>query len=218
MTPAQIEQASRELYNAVGDTNWSSSEIMTLIYKGCLNIYRKCAGLVFGNIFQTTSVAGTGEYALPEYVGSIKRITYNGKKLFPITQRDDDTLTLQDQDTSDTGEPINYYEFDGNVYLRPTPASSGDVIKIFANGEPQPITSSSTLEIPTLCHDAIIDFVASEMSAKDQNFQMANYYRGIFQNDHIPDIRKVLRLRKRGDAFAIVQTEEMHPSNTLGNQ
>jgi len=217
MTPAEIELASRQLYNAVGDPNWSSAEIMPLIYKATLELFTEC-GFTIENIYQTTSTASTGEYALPSNAGQVKRITYDGKKLFPITMRDDDTLTLQNQATTDTGEPEYYYIFNDTIFLRPIPDTSSVAIKIFTFAEPQAVTASSTLEVPTWTHNAIVDFVVSEMAAKDQNFQMAQYYQNKFQNVHIPRIKKRLKLIKRGDSFNIVQSEELHPYGTVGGQ
>jgi hypothetical protein len=64
----------------------------------------------------------------------------------------------------------------------------------------------------------LIDFGVAEMAAKDLNFEMAKYYMDKWQNVHIPRIKKRLRLNKRGDAFSIVQSEELLPHNSMGAQ
>lgn len=216
MTPSEIILAARQKYNAVGDTNWSDSEICTLIYNGQMELATEC-GMVIENTLSTSTVIGTREYAMPSNAIAIRRIEYNGKKLFPTTFRDDDSLTLQNEATTDTGEPIYYQFFDSTIYLRPTPDAVG-TLSMYANCEPQAVTITSTLETPTFTHGALIDFVISEMAAKDLNFKMAEYYQNKWLNIHIPRIKKRLKLNRRADGFAIVQSEELLPHNTLGGQ
>lgn len=216
MTPAEIILAARQKYNAVGDTNWSDSEICTLIYAGELELFAEC-GMVIENTFSTSTVASTREYALPSNAASIKRIEYDGKKLFPITFRDDDSLTNQNEATTATGTPEYYSIFDSTVYLRPIPSAVA-TLTMYANCEPQAVTTTSVLEIPPFTHGALVDFVTAEMASKDLNFQMANYYMNKWQNVHIPRIKKRIKLNKRGDGFAIVQSEELLPHGSLGAQ
>jgi len=216
MTPSEIILAARQKYNAVGDTNWSDSEICTLIYAGELELATECA-MAIENTYSTSTVAGTREYAFPTNAASIRRIEYAGKKLFPITFRDDDVLTSQNEATTDTGTPEYYEIFDSTVYLRPIPDSVG-TLTMYANCEPQSVTTTSTLEIPSFTHGALIDFVVSEMAAKDLNFNMARHYMDKWQGVHIPRIKKRLKLNKRGDAFAVVQSEELLPHGSLGAQ
>lgn len=216
MTPSEIETAARQLYNAVGDTNWSSSEIMTSIYRACLDLYNEC-GMVVERTFSSSTVIGTREYAYPTNARAIKRIEYNGKKLFPITLRDDDSLTLQNEETTDTGEPIYYSIWDSNIMLRPIP-DAVDTLTVYALCEPQVITSSSTMEVPTFTHGAIVEYVAAQMAAKDQNWKMHDAFDTRWRNIHIPAFKKRLRLNKRGDAFSIVQIEELLPVGSLGSQ
>lgn len=216
MTPSEIILAARQKYNAVGDTNWSDSELCTLIYNGQMELATEC-GMVIENTLSASTVIGTRQYAMPSNALSIRRIEYNGKKLFPATFRDDDSLTLQNEDTTDTGEPIYYQVFDSTVYLRPIPDAVG-TLSMYANCEPQAVTITSTLETPTFTHGALIDFVISEMAAKDLNFRMADFYQNKWQNVHIPRIKKRLKLNRRGDSFAQVQVEELLPYGSLGGQ
>lgn len=215
MTPQQIETAARNQYNAVGDSNWSSSEIFTLIYAACLELTRDC-GFVIEREYSTTTVSGTQEYEFPTNALSIKRVTYNGKKLAPITFRDDDTVTMQNQLTTDTGEPQYYTQWDSSIALRPIPDSAA-TLRIYTINEPQEITLTSTIEVPTFTHMSIVNYVVSQMAAKDMNFQTAQYYRQIWADDK-EMIKRKLKLMKRGDAFAVVQAEELHAITDLGNQ
>ena len=181
-----------------------------------MELFTEC-GIVIEPIFSSSTVASTREYEYPTNAVGIKRIEYNGKKLFPITMRDDDTLTLQNEVTTDTGEPVYYSIFNETLYLRPIPDSVG-TLKVFAHCEPQAVTSSSTLEVPTFTHTALVDFVIAEMAAKDLNFNMAQYYMDKWQNIHIPRFKKRLKIAKRADANAQVQVEEMYAWGSVGAQ
>lgn len=215
MTPQEIEAAARNQYNAVGDSNWSSSEIYNLIYAACLELTRDC-GIVIERTYTTTTVAGTSEYAMPTNCLSIKRVTYNGKKLAPYTFRDDDTITLANQAATDQGDPQYYTQWEDVIALRPVP-DDAQTLKIYSINEPQSVSSSSTLEVPTFTHNMIVDYVVSRMAAKDMNFQTAQFHSQLWET-HKQAITRKLRMMKRGDAFAVVQAEELHPITSLGNQ
>lgn len=215
MTPQEIETAARNKYNSVGASFWSSSEIFNLIYAACCELVRDC-GIVIERVYTTTTVAGTQEYDFPTNAISIKRITYNGKKLMPYTMRDDDTITLSNQAAVDQSEPQYYFVWNQTISLRPLP-DDAKTLKVYTINEPQTITSNSTLEVPTWTHFMLVDYVVSEMAAKDMNFQTAQWYRGMWDN-HKAQISKKLRLLKTGDAFKTVQAEEAHPITTLGPQ
>lgn len=217
MTPAQIETAARQLYNSVNDTFWSSSEILGIIYRACLELYTEC-GIVIETTFSSSTVIGTREYAFPTNAKAIKRVEYNGKKLFPITLRDDDSITLQNQSTTDQGEPEYYEIWNSTIMLRPIPSEVG-TLTVFANCEPQEITASTTtMEVPSFTHGAIVEYVTAQMAYKDKNFAMHDALESKWLNVHIPRIKKRIRFNKRGDGFAVVQSEELLPHGSLGSQ
>jgi hypothetical protein len=220
MTPTQIEQAARERYNSVGDTFWSQSEILTLMHQACLELVQEC-GVLIEATYTTTSVASQQEYSYPSSVLEIKRITYDGSKLMPITMRDDDQLTLSDQSQTATGNPQYYYIFDRTLYLRPLPVSSGETIKIFSYNEPQTLTISSTLEIPTLFHMDIVNFIAGMMASKDESTAFFDRYitneNSLWEKAKKRAVKWAAR-RKRADGPAMVQAEETHPLTYPGSQ
>lgn len=215
MTPTEIETAARNQYNAIGDTNWSSSELQGSMYAACLELVRDC-GFVIERVYTATTVAGTQDYDYPSYVLAIKRVTYDGLKLMPYTLRDDDIITLSNQASTDQGSPKYYTTWNSTISLRPLP-DSAETLKIYAISEPQPITTTSTLEVPTFMHMNIVDYVVAAMAAKDLNFETAGYHRNLWEG-HKVAITKKLRLMKVSDAFKTVQAEESHPITSLGPQ
>jgi hypothetical protein len=172
--------------------------------------------LCIERVYTTTSVAGQQEYSFPENTISIKRVTYDGVKLKKITFREDDALTSLDSDTTETGRSNFYFEWNETLYLRPIPDTSSLTIKIFSINEPQVITNTSTFEIPTVFHMATINFVLSEMLAKDKDFGAAQYYRNLWNLD-IQNGKKWVQKRKRGDSFVGVQDVETLNESVIGN-
>lgn len=203
MTPAQIETQARQAYNAVGETFWSQAEFLATIWRACLEISTesKC----IENAYTTTTVASTQEYAYPTNTISIKRVTYAGVKLEPIDFRRADGLSLAS--STATGTPMYYAEWDGVLILYPMPDAAG-TLKIYSFSEPAEIqTSSQTLEVPSAFHGRIVNFVLSEMYAKDKDFNSAQYYRNLWEGDK-KEIKRWVAKRRRGDTFQTVVNEE----------
>jgi hypothetical protein len=213
MDPQDIEQAARERYNAVSETFWSQSEIFTLIRNACQEAATETQ-CIEGIDSSTTTVSGTQGYAFPTNFISIKRLTYDGIKLSPIDFRKADSLTLNNTSTELTGRPDYYVEWGGSVYLYPTP-NDAKVLKFWGVKEPAAVTALSTIEIPSVFHGRIINYVLSEMYAKDKDFQSAQYYKGLWNVDKKEMSRWLKRARRR-DSFATVIDEESLPNTILG--
>ncbi len=214
MTPLEINTAARQRYNAVSDDFWSDAEMYTTMYQGCCEMATE--GLIIEQTYTNTSVANQQEYSFPTNALNIKRMTYNGRKLACITFIEDDILTVLNQATTTTGVPTSYAIWNNIVYLRPIPSTSSLTIKVWANIEPQSISSSSTLEIPTEFQVCLVNLLLSEMSAKNKNYQGASYYRALWEKD-IMRMKKFARKRKIGDAFQFVKSVDIVPQTDLGN-
>lgn len=213
MTPSQIETFVRQRHNAVSDTFWSSDEILNLIYAACLEMSREA--LVIEQLYSTSTVAGTQSYAFPTNTIAIKRVTWNGNKLQPIDQRDDDQLTGGNQATTGQGNPQYYYIWNDTLYLRPIPSSVA-TLQIFSFNEPAAIASStSTLEVPSLFHIDMVDYCLSCMSAKEKNFEGAQYWRDQWEK-RLVKIKAWQRKRLRADAFSAVKDIESMSQSFIG--
>lgn len=212
MTPTQIEQAARERYNAVGDTLWSSSEIQTLMFSACqeLATETKC----IEQTYTTTTVSGTQEYAYPTNVIAIKYVTYNGVPVDPIDLDQAQAITLNTITSSTTGSPIGYTLWNSTISLWPTPNDT-QTLKLYTYNEAQSITTTSTLEIPSVFHIRILNYINAFMASKDQNFVTAKYYLDLWERDKIY-IKQWMAKRKRGQRFASVKDEEMMPMSFSG--
>lgn len=212
MTPAELELAARNRYNAVNDSFFSSAMVLDLIYQAEMEMANEC--FVIEDTFQATSTAGTREYSYPTNAIAIRRVEYNGKKLEPVSLEADPKTST----TAPQGTPGEYAIWEGTLYLFPTPAVTSDTIKVFAYCQPQQLTTSSTsLDVPTRYHLAIIDYILEAFAAKDSNPTMASYFRNKWQLS-LRDIKRTQAKVKRGDQYAVVRdvvADPLYPGRVL---
>ena len=213
MTITDLITQVRNQYNATGDTFFSDAEIIQYFYEGCLQLARECYLIESTNSLVPT-VIGTQTYSVPTYSLAIKRLTYNGQHLKLIDFRDDDVLTSLNQDITSQGTPVYFAIFNRQVYLRPIPDAVQN-LKFFTFNEPVPLTSSSTLEIPTQFHPSLIPYSLSKMYAKDKDFNGHGVYNTIWENEKL-QAKKWAKKMRRGDAFAVVKSEEDVAETILG--
>ncbi len=214
MTPLEVNTAARRRYNATGDDFWSDAEIYDIMWQACNELATEC--LLIENVYTTTSVASQQQYDWPTNAIAIKRITYNGRKLVPITFREDDVLTVLNQNVTTTGTPTSYAVWDNVLYLRALPANTGDTIEVWTYNKPQVISSTSTLEIPSELHMSLVDYILGEMSAKNKNYKGAQYYANRW-NGVIARAKKMVRKKLIGDGFQFVKNVDILPQTDLGN-
>ena len=212
VTPTQILTAARRKYNSVSDGFFSDAELLGLLWDRCRDLAIRT--LCIERAFTTSTVASQRDYDRPTNAIAVKRIQYDGQRLHKITEREDDTLTLYDEDTTSTGTPTYYQEWDETISLRPIPSAVA-TLKIWAFCEPQELTISSTLEIPTIAHGTIINGMVADMVGKDENWAAFDRYELKFEKG-VMELKKYLAKRKRTDGPAFVQDEEMLASTVLG--
>lgn len=200
MTPLQIETAVKTRYNAVGDSYFPTDMVMDAIYQASMQLALEAN--VIEQTYSTTSTSGTNEYSFPTTAIAIKKVEYNGKKLFPCSLDDDPKTST----TEVTGTPTHYAIWGKELVLFPTPDTSSLTIKVFTYNMPSAVSSTSTLEVPSEYHLAMIDFVLSLFYAKDQNTQMADYHRGLWERS-VQRIKRTQAKQKVGDRYFVVRDE-----------
>lgn len=206
MTPAQIETAARRKYNSASSSFFSSSEIYDLIYQAELEIAEETKVIEVTALFSGGSTASTRAYAIPSTISEVKRVEYDGRKLQKIDFDQDDVQTLFDSNTTATGDPLYFSEWNGSIYLRPIPNASSDQIRFYGYGLPLPVTTASqVLEVPTLFHLKIVDRVVAEMAMKDQNPTVSQTYFDLWYNRHLPAIKKWYAKKRTAAAFKTVK-------------
>jgi hypothetical protein len=212
MTPTELEQACRERYNAVGSRFWSQSEIFTLIYNAQMDLCNRTHPLE--RTYQVDTVADTQEYDLPSTTLAVKRATWNGFKLESINFMDDDLITGYDADTTASGDPRYFWVWNKVISLRPIP-SSVQTLKIWVHSMPSTVSSTSTLDVQVEYHLYLMDYVLSAMVAKDDNIQMAKYYRDLW-DVNIGLVKNALSRNKTSKAFNYVRDEDTTGLSIIG--
>lgn len=203
MTPLEIEATCRRRYNAEDDSFWSTAEIMDLIYAASMELANETNCIE--NIVTTSTVVDQREYTKPAEAVSIFRVEYDGNKLKPISFREDDAVTAHQTDTASSGRSNYYAEFEDTIFLRPTP-SEVVTLKVYSYNEPQLVTTSSVLDIPSRYHPDLCYFVLAEMYEKSKDVSGSNRYRQLWINS-ISKAKRQEKRRKRGDAFGYVLDE-----------
>lgn len=214
MTPTELAAAARRSYNAnQSDTFFADQQIYEWVYDAEMALATEA--WVIKSVLTTTTVAGTQQYAYPTNAIKIRKVTYDGQNLDEITFREDDLLTGADQDTTNQGTPIGFFDFDQVLYLRPIP-DAAKTLKIYCYLQPSAIpTASSTLETPDEYHPVIKLYLLQQMSAKDKNYEGARYY-GQQWELALQRAREFEMKKMRGSRFRIVQNVDVLPSPLLG--
>jgi hypothetical protein len=212
MTPTEIEQACRERYNAVGSTFWSQSEIFTLIYNAQVDLVNRTHAIE--KTYQISTVVGTQEYELPSTCIAVKRATFDGFKLEPINFSDDDLITGYESDTTAQGDSRYFWIWNNAINLRPIPNSIGD-LKIWTHNIPSTVTATANLDVHTMFHPWIIDYVVSYMVLKDQNTALSRYYMDLWEG-HVIHAKNLISRNKTSKSFNYVRDEDTTGLSIIG--
>lgn len=212
MTVSDLITYIRQRYNAVSDNYFAdSSEMVNHIYNACQQLAAET--LCIERTYSTTTVASTAEYAFPTYLLGTKRVTYDSSKLQKITQRELDILTIN-QGATTSGTPLYYYEWARAITLYPVP-DSAETLLVYGYAEPQALTTTSTLEVPTRMHLRLADFVVAQMYAKDGNFAGYDRLMAVWSKS-VADEKRYQKQLKRGDGPVFVQDVALISDSILG--
>lgn len=206
MTPSEIETAARRRLNAVSDNFWSSEEIIQdCLYFAMLELARE-ARVIEATSSSTTSVVGQDTYAFPTGASEITRVTYDGK---PLTRIDDKQMDVQTGGTSTaiSGTPRYFTEFNSNIILQPVPDTASKVIKFWYYAEPTRPDSTSTLDIASIYHDLLVTGTVFYMVSKEPTDPRIGLWEPVW-NAAIGKARVHAQRKKRAAGFTRVNREE----------
>jgi len=212
MTPSTLITFALQRWNEPAGGLFSDDELYTVIFSAQLELALE--SLCIRNVYTTPTVAAQQEYAKPTNAISLKRVTYEGQKLFKVTDREDDSLTLNNQTTTAQGTPQYYWEWDTAIELRPVPAAVG-TLKLYTYDMPATVSAASTLSVPVRYHPKLANYMLAYMADKDKNFQAANQYRQLWMKD-LQDAKRYEKKFLRGDSVAHVIDEESYPQTVIG--
>lgn len=210
MTPQEVVEAARRRYNSESSTFWSADELYKLIYEAELILATECLSIE-GTDSSLSPVEGARAYNIPDGAFAVRRVEVNGSPLTRIDFRDDDSLTLNDPNTTTEGEPRYYTVWGGILYLRPLP-STGGIIKLYTYNLPEMLNFSGeepviTLSTPIRCHSRLIDYLTAHMAFKDENYAAHDRMMARWEQFVAREKATAKKIR-RGDSFAVVKSDE----------
>jgi hypothetical protein len=115
---------------------------------------------------------------LPSIIHQIQAIHYDGTPLKPVSfQSAQETIVSNDPDIAAEGEPKIWYEWDGDIFVYPTPDKDlVDGLKLFYIGFPEPIVLlTDSLHVPDRFYNQIVDYVLGQAYRLDENWQASSY-------------------------------------------
>lgn len=203
MTVTEIVDSSRNNLNALTDTLWSAAELYVSLYKVMLKVARKTKCIEASA--SASTIAGTSDYTLSVTANWITRVEYNGAKLQLIDQRQLDSMNPNS--VSSSGTPAFYLIRSRTITLYPTPSDAA-TYEVQSYDIPSGIpTASTTITIPAVYHDVLVDGLTSMMCPKDLGHPLTEYWQAMFATSQ-RDMEADIRLKRRGDRFAVVKSEE----------
>lgn len=201
MTPPDLETYVRQRYNAVGDNFYPQLEIFNFFFAAQMELARETF-CIKGTHTQNTVVSQRA-YTRDTSIISIRRVEWNGERIYPNDFLDDDGLTGNNPDETITGRVEAYQEWGDTVYLRPIPNAIA-TLKMYSYDMPSVVTAVGTLDVPSIYHLDLADYALYCMFAQDKNYQSADYHLGIW-NQKKKDAVKTERAKLSGDEFKIVK-------------
>lgn len=213
LTVAQFLDTVRQRHNAVGDSNWSDSEIYLLLTNRINEALSFTGLLEIKDTSSLTTTAGTQKYDLPATIENLLQVDYDGE---PIS-RIDFTQWAQYRTSSGTptGTPTKYYPFADSIYLIPVPSESAKVITLWAEGIHAVIDGSAvnTISFPGNLIPHLVNGVVSDMYAKDLNQGMATFYEKLWQDKGIPAFNRHFAKKKYPSNFTHVASSDVENNN-----
>lgn len=201
MTPSDLMNYVRQRYNAVGDSFFADGEIYNYFWAGQTELAQET--FCIRRTYTTTSVVDQRIYDMPAYTLSLRRVEFDGERIFPNDFLDDDALTGNNPDDDISGTPEHYQIWDSQYYLRPTPSTAA-TIKLYTYDLPTVPSSVGTLDVPERYHLMLADYALYCMLSKDKNRQMAQDHLALWK-EHKQRALQTERLRMVGDSFSCVK-------------
>lgn len=213
MTPAEVIARANTLYNSTGDSFFPDEEAYDILYDGCMELAVKA--YVIEDSFSTSTVAGTRQYAYPTNALAIKRVTYDGKALENIDYREDDKITVWNAADTTQGTPVGFVEWEDTLELRPIPGEVKTLV-VYAFCQPQRITSSSTtLEVPTIYHMALVHKLLGAKAAKDKDYPGAAMWEAKWEAAVALAVARMQK-KRRANRFKVVTDVDSLPYFGVG--
>lgn len=164
--------SARQRLNETSTAFWTDANFVSYCDEAQKYVVRETKCLEA--ISTSTSVSGTQGYALPSDYLALRRLLYDGEKVFKVDFNDMDDANLDESEHS--GEPTSFYIWNETIYFIPIPNKTGDSIKIYYYKSPETISATTdTLETNSAYDDVIVTYMVYLALLKDKEYEMADY-------------------------------------------
>lgn len=132
-------------------------------------------------------VGGQSLYTIPldSPIAQVQGVHIEGKPLRGVSfQNAQESILRDDPELSATGEPKVWYEWDGELYIYPAPATDvTNGLELFYIAYPSNLTLiTQTLSIPDRFYNQIVDYVLAQAYRLDENWQATAYQDARFRD------------------------------------
>lgn len=220
MTPnSALAVVRNQINETTANANfWTDAEI----YDYMTDAETQLAGIVGFTQAVTahTTVTDQSVYTVPDNCVKIARLTFDGKKLKKVDDRDIDYLDGTDAgSTIESGEPDVYKEWGDNVTLYPTPDDSyGEKTLYFEFYQsPTAIATASTKFTITqpVINNMIADYAIYRCYLKATETKLANEYLTRW-NSSVAAAHSMKWNEENWDRIQVVKDEDFYNSTSLG--
>lgn len=135
------------------------------------------------SLYSTVSVDGQASYTLWQPCKEIMAVTYDASPLISVTHPQ--YLQMLDDDDSE-GTPTHYSRFGSDLYLYPTPDTSGEALHVWMLVAPPLLESDDDVpEFPAEYHRGIVDYALSvafrDLGLDDRSMAYLNAFQAQMQ-------------------------------------
>lgn len=120
----------------------------------------------------TNTVIGTRTYTFPsQRIMHIEILKYNGRPIDYMSFNEaQEYITVNDPNNIQTGPPVYWWEYGGELELYPTPDAVGE-LKLYYVAYPEDVTiGSDTLTIPDSYFDTLLQYCLSQAYEQDDDW------------------------------------------------
>jgi hypothetical protein len=184
-TLADVRDAAELRLGDTSNNYWTAASLEALVKEGQDDLVRRTGCLwLRDNPAGLVPAASTGTYTLPTNLLLIERLTWQSKRMVPLTRREAERIDPLYRTTE--GDPVAYIvEGDGLTSIRyyRVPADDGAATDIYIEYQRRAATLSSggtSLDLPDRYCDYVRHYVmwlAYERDGPGQNLKMAEHYR-----------------------------------------
>lgn len=123
---------------------------------------------------KATTLAGQQTYGVPSDLLKLKIIKFNFDSLEELSDGEADQYIRRNDEHVSTGIPTHYWIWDQDIYLWPTPNSSGDLVVYYISKPSEVTDMSATINIPDEYRPRLVEYCLQQAYEMDENFQAGN--------------------------------------------